>query len=241
MKPYVYAVFLQVPCESIPPGQRFHLADKLITARGFNAHVRPACKKYARLQKSLGARTVRAYYSDDEIRVTRTVSCPSRTKWSILWPLSIKYIKVEGNNISISLLLYSKPAFFVIGQINMYLLQLFVILKTEAMFGSVGDWRVGCNDLIRESHGVSSHLTKNTAVSVLTWMPEPTIILIHSPTPPQSNSSLYAWVPYSQRNLLDVLIQDLIWVSAVVLMSLRPGQYIGCDIFWLWTRAGLGM
>ncbi len=169
------------------------------------------------------------------------MSCPSRTKWSILWPLSIKYIKVEGNNISISLLLYSKPAFFVIGQINMYLLQLFVILKTEAMFGNVGDWRVGCNDLIRESHGVSSHLTKNTAVSVLTWMPEPTIILIHSPTPPQSNSSLYAWVPYSQRNLLDVLIQDLIWVSAVVLMSLRPGQYIGCDIFWLWTRAGLGM
>ncbi len=40
MKPYVYAVFLGLPCESIPPRQRFHLADKVITAREFNAHVR---------------------------------------------------------------------------------------------------------------------------------------------------------------------------------------------------------
>ncbi len=33
--------------------------------------------------------TVRAYYSDDEICVTRTVRCPSRkrTNGSILWPL----------------------------------------------------------------------------------------------------------------------------------------------------------
>ncbi len=53
--------------------------DKLIRAREFNAHVRPVCTKYARLQKSGGAHTVNAYYSDDEIRVTRTVRCPSRT------------------------------------------------------------------------------------------------------------------------------------------------------------------
>ncbi len=35
------------------PPQRFHLVDKLITAKMFNAHVRPA-------------RTVHAYFSDDE-------------------------------------------------------------------------------------------------------------------------------------------------------------------------------
>ncbi len=186
MKPYVYAVFLQVPCESIPPGQRFHLADKLITARGFNAHVQPACKKYARLQKSLGTRTVRAYYSDDEIRVTRTVSCPSHTKWSILWPLSIKYIKVEGNNISYQFVTVQQACFLCDWPDQYVSFTTFCHPKNR---GNVGDWRVGCNDLIRESHGVSSHLTKNTAVSVLTWMPEPTIILIHSPTPPQSNSS----------------------------------------------------
>ncbi len=45
MKPYVYAVFLQLPCESIPPQQCFHLADKRITARQFNAHVRPVRTK----------------------------------------------------------------------------------------------------------------------------------------------------------------------------------------------------
>ncbi len=49
---YVYAVFLRLPCESIPTRQRFHLADKLITARVFNAHVGPARTKYARLHKS---------------------------------------------------------------------------------------------------------------------------------------------------------------------------------------------
>ncbi len=38
------------------PRQRFHLADKLITAREFNAHVRPASTKY---------------YPDYEIRVTK--------------------------------------------------------------------------------------------------------------------------------------------------------------------------
>ncbi len=43
VKPYVYSVFLRLPCESIPQRQLFHLADKLITAREFNAHVRPAC------------------------------------------------------------------------------------------------------------------------------------------------------------------------------------------------------
>ncbi len=43
VKPDVYAVFLRLPCESIPQRQLFHLADKLITAREINAHVRPAC------------------------------------------------------------------------------------------------------------------------------------------------------------------------------------------------------
>ncbi len=46
MKPYVYAVFLRLPCESIPPRQRLHLADKLITAREFNTHVRPERTKH---------------------------------------------------------------------------------------------------------------------------------------------------------------------------------------------------
>ncbi len=49
VKPYVYAVFLRLPCESIPPRQRFHLADKLITARESNAHVRPARTKSSAL------------------------------------------------------------------------------------------------------------------------------------------------------------------------------------------------
>ncbi len=35
--------------------------------------------KYTRLQKSGGACTVCAYYSGDEIRVTRTERCPSLT------------------------------------------------------------------------------------------------------------------------------------------------------------------
>ncbi len=52
VKSYVYAVFLRLPCESIPTRQHFHLADKLITARVFNAHVGPARTKYARLHKS---------------------------------------------------------------------------------------------------------------------------------------------------------------------------------------------
>ncbi len=45
VKPYVYAVFLRLPCESIFPRQPFHLVDKLITAREFNAHVRPVRTK----------------------------------------------------------------------------------------------------------------------------------------------------------------------------------------------------
>ncbi len=53
--PYVYAVFLRLPCESIlHPRQCFHLVDKRITVREFNTHVRPAL-------------TVRTYYSDDDI------------------------------------------------------------------------------------------------------------------------------------------------------------------------------
>ncbi len=81
MKPYVYVVFLRLPCESIPPRQRFHLKVKLITEREFNAHVRPVRTKYKKIQKSRGARTVNhAYYSYDEIRITHTVRCPSRTR-----------------------------------------------------------------------------------------------------------------------------------------------------------------
>ncbi len=55
----------------------------------FNAHERPERTKYTRLQKSGGARTVRAYCSDDAIHITRTVRCPSRTRktQSILWAL----------------------------------------------------------------------------------------------------------------------------------------------------------
>lgn len=53
--------------------------------------------------------------------------------------LSINYIKVEGINMMmfISLLLYSNPAFFVICQFNMYLLQLFVILKNRPVHNRV--------------------------------------------------------------------------------------------------------
>ncbi len=46
----------------------------------FSAHVRPERTKYARLQKLGGVRTIRTYYSDDAIRVTLTVCCPSRTR-----------------------------------------------------------------------------------------------------------------------------------------------------------------
>ncbi len=53
VKPYVYAVFLRLPCESIPPWQPFHLVDKLITAREFNAHVRPARTKWSILCPSV--------------------------------------------------------------------------------------------------------------------------------------------------------------------------------------------
>ncbi len=52
--------FSSAACESISPRQRFHLADKLITAREFNERVRPA-------------HAVRSYYSDDEIHATCTV------------------------------------------------------------------------------------------------------------------------------------------------------------------------
>ncbi len=83
MKPYVHAVFLRLPCELIPPRQRFHLADKQITVRELNAHVRPARTKIrgcAYSMRYLYMALVRAYYSDDEICVTRTVRCPSRTR-----------------------------------------------------------------------------------------------------------------------------------------------------------------
>ncbi len=85
MKPFVYAVFLRLPCELIPPWQRFHLADKLITAREFNAYVQPVHTKYARLQKSRGARTVRTYYSDDENVWSRhcTLSLTYKVKYTL--------------------------------------------------------------------------------------------------------------------------------------------------------------
>ncbi len=91
---YIYRCASQLPCESIPTWQRFHLADKLITAREFNAHVRPA------RTKSGGARTVRAYYSDDEIPAPRTLRCPSRTctKWSIT--LALNWRNITNNLIT---------------------------------------------------------------------------------------------------------------------------------------------
>jgi len=47
-----------------------------------------ACATSDKVQK-YSAPTVRAYSSDDEIRITRTVRWPlhGRKKWSILWPL----------------------------------------------------------------------------------------------------------------------------------------------------------
>ncbi len=96
MKPYVYAVFLRLPCESIPPRQRFHLADKVITAREFNAHVRLACTK-----KSGGARTVRGYYSDDDICVTCTVRvpCVQSEGYVHLYPTTFDFLRHELNDI----------------------------------------------------------------------------------------------------------------------------------------------
>ncbi len=97
MKPYVYAVFLRLPCESIlPPRQCFHLVDKRITAREFNTHVRPAL-------------TVRTYYSDDDIRITGTVHCPpcTCTKLSIFWPQETLLIN------------YFEPK-VLIGSVNIY-------------------------------------------------------------------------------------------------------------------------
>ncbi len=65
----------RLPCELIPPRQCFHLADKLITAREFNLHVRPARTKNG--YKNQG---VRVHYSDDEIRITHTVRHKLRLK-----------------------------------------------------------------------------------------------------------------------------------------------------------------
>ncbi len=81
MKPYVYVVFLRLPCESIPPRQRFHLKVKLITEREFNAHVRPVRTKYKKIQKSRGARTVHhAYYSYDENLLSRALYAVPRVR-----------------------------------------------------------------------------------------------------------------------------------------------------------------
>ncbi len=72
MKPY--AVFLRLPCESIPPRQRFHLADNLITAREFNAHVRPAHTNSKRARTILMMKFVScALYAVPRIRVQSEV------------------------------------------------------------------------------------------------------------------------------------------------------------------------
>ncbi len=61
--------FSSATCESIPPRQRFHLADKLITAREFNPHARPA--RTILMTKSAS----RALYAVPRVRVQ-----------SIIWP-----------------------------------------------------------------------------------------------------------------------------------------------------------
>ncbi len=89
VKPYVYAeyvyssatLWIGTPMAAFPP------CGELITAREFNAHVQPVHTKY----RNLGVHVQYcAYYSDDEIRITCSVRCPSRTKWSILWPLGCR-------------------------------------------------------------------------------------------------------------------------------------------------------
>ncbi len=79
-----FSTVKQWPGTVLPPCGKTWLLQN-----NFSAHVRPERAKYARLQKSGGARKVRTYCSDDAIHITRTVRCPSRTrkKWSILWPL----------------------------------------------------------------------------------------------------------------------------------------------------------
>ncbi len=79
MKQYVYPVFLRLPCESIPPRQRFHLADKLITAKMFNAHVRPA-------------RTVHAYFSDDLHHANSMLFLAYTYK--VKYTLSLRYLRL---------------------------------------------------------------------------------------------------------------------------------------------------
>ncbi len=81
VKPYVYAVFLQLSCESIPSRQRFHLEDKLITAREFNAHVRPGVRvQYARtiLMTKLASHTLYAVH-----RVQSEVYFVRKVFWTI--------------------------------------------------------------------------------------------------------------------------------------------------------------
>ncbi len=55
--PNVYAVFLRLPCESIPLWHHFHHTDKLFTAREFNVRM---CNLHVQSVQS-------------------TVCCPSRT------------------------------------------------------------------------------------------------------------------------------------------------------------------
>ncbi len=54
------------------PRQRFHLADKLITAREFNAHVRPARTQYAHTILMMKF-TSRALYVVPRVRVQSEV------------------------------------------------------------------------------------------------------------------------------------------------------------------------
>ncbi len=90
VKPYVYAVFLQLPCESIPSRQRFHLEDKLITAREFNAHVRPGVRvQYAHtiLMTKLASHTLYAVHRvQSEVYFVLKSSEPSTiVLWETLW------------------------------------------------------------------------------------------------------------------------------------------------------------
>ncbi len=84
VKPYVYAVFLWLPCESITP-------HGSICTLWINKLLQESLMRMCDLCIQ--------YYSDDEIRVTRAVCYPSRTKWSILWPLAWPsgFIIVDNN------------------------------------------------------------------------------------------------------------------------------------------------
>ncbi len=92
-------------CETMARDSFATLWKKRLLQNNFNAHVRPAHTKYAWLQKSGGARTVRTYCSVDEICVTHTVRCSSCTRkkriilWTLPWPDHLEFI--AGSDVSI--------------------------------------------------------------------------------------------------------------------------------------------